>query len=143
MGFDLHFILQEKDAEAGDHIVRACGARFGNRSISAEVELEPGIYEILSKIEAKRNPDIPDVHEVVSKVAERNVQKLRQIGLNYDIANAKGLVELREEEMKHKEQATEKKNMEAEAAEKEKIDFDAWKKDEKEEYEERKKREET
>lgn len=137
--YDLHFILQEKDADAGDYIVRARGAWFGNRSISAEVDLEPGIYEVLPKIEAKRNPDTPDVHEVVVKVAERNPQKLRQIGLNYDIANAKGLVELTEEEQKQKEQknkaAAEKKKKQAEEAEKEKADFEAWKKEEKEEYE--------
>ena len=137
--FDLHFILQEKDAEAGDYIVRARGAWFGNRSISAEVDLEPGIYEVLPKIVAKRNSDAPDVHEVVMKVAERNPQKLRQIGLNYDIANAKGITELTEEEEKQKEQkkkaALEKKKKKAEEADKEKAEFEAWKKEEKDEYE--------
>ncbi|KZM22458.1 calcium-dependent cysteine-type endopeptidase [Ascochyta rabiei] len=90
--FDLHYILQEKGTEAGDYISRACGAWFGNRSISADVLLEPGVYEVLPKIEAKRNWNAPDVHEVVTKVAERNLQKLRQMSLNYDIANAKETV---------------------------------------------------
>lgn len=137
--FDLHFILQEKDAALGDHIVRARGAWFGNRSISAEVDLEAGIYEVIPKIEASRNADAPDVGEVVMKVAERNPQKLRQIGLNYDIANAKGNVELTEEEKKKKEQkkkeVAEKKEKEKEAEEKEKADFEAWRQEEKEEYE--------
>lgn len=135
----MHFILKEKDTEDGDYIVRARGAWFGNRTISAEVDLEPGVYEVLPKIEAKRNINAPDVHEVVTKVAERNPQKLRQIGLNYDIANAKGFVELTEEEQKQKDQkkkeAAEKKKQEKEAADKEKADFEAWKKGEKEEYE--------
>lgn len=135
----MHFILQEKDTEPGDYIVRARGAWFGNRSISAEVDLEPGIYEVLPKIEAKRSADSPDVHEVVTKVAERNPQKLRQIGLNYDLANAMGLDQLTEEEQillqKKKKEAAEKKKKEKEAADKEKAAFEAWKKEEKEEYE--------
>jgi hypothetical protein len=44
--FDLHFLLQEENAPAGEHIVRARGAWFGNRSISAEVDLQPGKYEV-------------------------------------------------------------------------------------------------
>jgi hypothetical protein len=137
--FDLHFVLQEKDAAAGDYIVRARGAWFGNRSISAEVDLPAGIYEVLPKIEASRDKDVADVEQVVTKLAESNPQKLRQIGLNYDIANAKGLVEPTEEERQKKEQkrkeAAEKKQKEKEEEEKEKADFEAWKKEEKEEYE--------
>ena len=147
--FDLHFILQEKNAEPGHHIVRARGAWFGNRSISAEVELDAGVYEVLPKIEASRNADAPDVPEVVTKLAERNPQKLRQIGLNYDIANAKGIFELTEEERKKKEQkrkeaaekkkekeeAKKKERAEFEAWRKEKADFEVWKKEERAEYE--------
>ncbi|RAR11821.1 cysteine proteinase [Stemphylium lycopersici] len=137
--FDLHFILQEKDAAAGDHLVRARGPWFGNRSISAEVELEAGVYEVLPKIVATRDADVPDVQEVVSKLAERNPQKLKQIGINYDIANAKGVFEQSEEERKKKEQkrkeAAEKKAKEKEAEEQAKADFEAWKKEEKAEYE--------
>lgn len=137
--FDLHFILQEENTPAGDYIIRARGAWFGNRSISAEVDLEAGIYEVLPKIVASRDTDAADVHEVVTKVAERNPQKLRQIGLNYDIANAKGVIELTEEEQKKKEQkkkeAAEKKKKEKEQEAKEKADFESWKKEEKAEYE--------
>lgn len=136
--FDLHFILQEKDAAAGDYIIRARGAWFGNRSISAEVNLEPGIYEVVPKIEARRDPNAPDVHEVVTKLAERNPQKLRQIGISYDLANARGLNELDEEERKQKEEkrrkAAERKKAENEAADKEKAEFETWKK-EKDEFE--------
>ncbi|KAH7072110.1 hypothetical protein BKA63DRAFT_62791 [Paraphoma chrysanthemicola] len=136
--FDLHFVLQEQGAAAGDHIVRARGAWFGNRSISAEVDLEVGTYEVLPKIVASRDAEAPEVQDVVTKVAERNPQKLRQIGLNYDIANAKGTVELTEEEKKKKEQkqkeaAEKKKKKEAEEA-KEKEAFEEWKKEEKAEY---------
>ncbi|KAF2004785.1 cysteine proteinase [Amniculicola lignicola CBS 123094] len=134
--FDLHFLLQEEGAAAGDHIVRARGAWFGNRSISCEVDLEPGKYELLPKIVAIRDAEAPEVHDVVTKVADRNPQKLRQIGLNYDIANAKGVVELTEEEQKKKDQkakeAKEKKLKEKEEADKEKAEFEQWKKEKKE-----------
>lgn len=131
--------MQEQNAEAGDHIVRARGAWFGNRSISAEVDLEIGTYEVLPKIEASRDADAPDVHEVVTKLAERNPQKLRQIGLNYDIANAKGFAELTDEEKKKQDQkkkeAADKKKKRAEEEAKEKAAFEEWKKEEKAEYE--------
>ncbi|KAF2122378.1 hypothetical protein BDV96DRAFT_482899 [Lophiotrema nucula] len=134
--FDLHFLLQEEGAKAGEHIVRARGAWFGNRSISAEVDLEPGKYEILPKIVASRNPDAPEVYDVVTKLADRCPQKLRQIGMNYDIANAKGVIELTDEEKKVKEQkakeAKEKKQKEKEEAEKEKVEFEEWKKEKRE-----------
>jgi hypothetical protein len=140
----LHFILQEQNAGLGEHIIRARGAWFGNRSISAEVDLEAGVYEVLPKIEATRDADAPDVPEVVSRLAERNPQKLRQIGLNYDIANAKGVFELSEEEQKKKEQkkkdAIEKKTKDKEAKKKEKTEFAAWRK-EKTEFEAWKKEE--
>lgn len=75
---------------------------------------------------------------MVTKVAERNPQKLRQIGLNYDIANAKGIVDPTEEEQKQKDQkkkeAAEKKQKEKEEADKEKAEFEAWKKGEREDY---------
>jgi hypothetical protein len=137
--FDLHFVLQERGCDAGDHIVRARGAWFGNRSISAEVDLEAGVYEVLPKIEASRDADAPDVQEVVIKVADRNPQKLRQIGLNYDIANAKGISELTEEERKQREQkkkeAAEKKKKKMQEEAKEKADLETWKKEEKADYE--------
>lgn len=56
--------------------MRVRGAWFGNRSISAEVDVEPGLYEVVPKLVARREADSPDVHEVVTKVAERNPQKL-------------------------------------------------------------------
>ncbi|KAH7385464.1 hypothetical protein DE146DRAFT_207055 [Phaeosphaeria sp. MPI-PUGE-AT-0046c] len=137
--FDLHFVLQRQNCEAGDHIVRARSAWFGTRSISAEVDLEVGIYEVVPKIEATRDADAPEVQDVVKKVAEKNPQKLRQIGMNYDIANARGASELTDEQKKKREQkkkeAAEKKKKKEEEEAKAKEDFEAWKKEEKAEYE--------
>lgn len=144
--FDLHFVLQEENAPAGDYIVRARGAWFGNRSVSAEVTLKPGRYEVIPKIVAERDADTPDVYDVVTRVADRNPQKLRQIGMNYDIANAKGIVQLTSEEKKKnedkKKEADDKKRKEKEEADKEKAEFEAWKKEKREKKEQEEKEKE-
>ena len=88
--FELHFILQEEKAPVGKHIVRARGSTPATgRSVSAEVDLKPGRYKVLPKILAL-NTTRATVEDVVKKMAERKPQKLRQIGLNYDLAHAKG-----------------------------------------------------
>ncbi|KAH5553497.1 hypothetical protein HBI25_169540 [Parastagonospora nodorum] len=92
--FDLHFILQEKGCKAGDW--------FGNRSISAEVNLEAGIYKVLAKIEAPHNADAPEVQDVAVKFVETNPRKLREI--SYDIASAKGTSEPSDEQRRKREQ---------------------------------------
>jgi hypothetical protein len=109
--FTLHFLLQAENAQAGDHLVRVSGSSswYSNRAISAEIELEPGRYEVLPKIAATRDKDKPLVEDVVKKAAEENPQKLRQIGLNYDIAHAKGGFEEEEAEKKRKAEIKEKK----------------------------------
>jgi hypothetical protein len=94
---------------------------------------------VLPKIEASRDADAPDVQEMVVKLAEAKPQKLRQIGLNYDIANAKGIDEPTEEEKKKREQkkkeVAEKKKKKLDQEAKEKKDFEAWKREEKADYE--------
>ncbi|QDS76058.1 hypothetical protein FKW77_005657 [Venturia effusa] len=72
--------------------------RKQKRSISAEIELEPGTYEVLPNISAIRNSHAALVEDVVKRAAEVNPHKLRQIGLNYDVAHAKGGFEEGEEE---------------------------------------------
>lgn len=127
--FDLHFVLQAEGAPAGDHIVRARGAWVGDRSVSAEVTLDPGTYEVVPKIVAERDDDVPDVYEVVTKVADRNPQKLRQIGMNYDIANAKGVEVVSEEEKKKREEKKKKEEEEKEREKAEKAEFEAWRRE--------------
>ncbi|PLB51215.1 cysteine proteinase [Aspergillus steynii IBT 23096] len=88
--FALHFILREKNAKPGEHLglVRPVHS-WEDRSISAEFELEPGRYEVVPKIIATRDPKKKMVEDVVKAQVEKNSQKLRQIGLNYDLANSK------------------------------------------------------
>lgn len=129
--FELHFVLQqaapppsatsdkskdgekkETDAPEPEQICRVRPVhKWENRSVSCEVDLEPGIYEVLPKITAVRNSEgdvstIKPVEEVVKEYAERNPQKLRQVGLQYDIAHAKGGV-------RNEDELVEKKKLEA------------------------------
>jgi hypothetical protein len=87
-------------------------AEMGLRSASAEIELEKGEYEILPKILASRFTDKPSIEDIVKKYADKKPQKLRQIGINHDIANAKGLEKKDMEEMEEMQ-----KEAEAEAEE--------------------------
>jgi hypothetical protein len=125
--FQLHFLLQGVDSEAGDHICRVRPVHdWENRSVSCEVHLEPGKYEVVPKITATRYPGKKMVEDVVKEWAEKNPQKLRQVGMQYDLAHAKGgvpdedelLVKKREEE-KAKKKAKKEKAKRKRKAEKE------------------------
>ncbi|KAK3342141.1 hypothetical protein B0T25DRAFT_466168 [Lasiosphaeria hispida] len=93
--FLLHFILQKHNSEPGDYIcrVRPKAENFAssNRSVTCEVDLEPGVYEVLPKITAQKNDEKHAVETVVRALAQRKPQKLRQVGLSFDLAHAKAL----------------------------------------------------
>jgi hypothetical protein len=73
-----------------------------NLTITAEVKLSPGVYEVLPKFSALRNTDRKKVEEVVKMAAEKNPQKLRPIGLSYGIAHVKVQAEFLEADKKRK-----------------------------------------
>ncbi|KAJ9138629.1 Cysteine proteinase [Pleurostoma richardsiae] len=120
--FALHFLLQEENASAGEHICRVRPVHsWEKRSVSCEVELEPGRYEVLPKVTATRDKDKPAVEAVVKEWAEKNPQKLRQVGMLYDLAHAKGGVpdedkalEAKRAEEKRKKELAKKKRKEEE-----------------------------
>ncbi|KLU81664.1 calpain-9 [Magnaporthiopsis poae ATCC 64411] len=124
--FSLHFVLKEENGKTGDHICRARPAHdWENRSVSCEVDLEAGRYEVIPKITATRDADKKLVENIVQECAEKCPQKLRQIGMQYDLAHAKGgvtdedlLLETKAERKKRKEE--EKKEKEKAKKEKEK-----------------------
>jgi hypothetical protein len=131
--FQLHFLLQDENGKSGEHICRVRPVHdWENRSVSCEVDLEPGRYEVVPKITATRDPGKKMVEDVVKEWAEKNPQKLRQVGMQYDLAHAKGgvpdedelLVKKREEEkakkQAKKEKARRKRRAEREKAKKEK-----------------------
>ncbi|RJE24338.1 CysPc [Aspergillus sclerotialis] len=88
--FSLHFLLQEENAKPGEHIALVRPAHCNEyRSISAEVELDPGKYEVLLKVIATRDSKKKMVEDVVKDCVEKNPEKLKQVGMNYDLANSK------------------------------------------------------
>ncbi|KAF2149727.1 cysteine proteinase [Myriangium duriaei CBS 260.36] len=88
--FALHFRL-DKDDEDG-YVVRSHGNYLMNRSVSTEVELEPGSYSVYLKVTAKKNPNKATVEEVIRKSCGSKQEKLVQVGLSYDLAHVKGIV---------------------------------------------------
>jgi len=62
---------------------------YHERSVSCEVDLGPGRYEVLPKITAMRDTDKQTVDQTIKEWAEDRPQKLRQVGLSYDLAHAK------------------------------------------------------
>jgi hypothetical protein len=86
--FHLQFRLHKDDED--EYIVRSNAAYYMKRSVSTELDLEPGVYWVLLKITAKRYPEIPTVADVVRNTCQSRREKLLSVGLSYDIAHAKG-----------------------------------------------------
>lgn len=107
--FHLHFRL-EKEGEL-DYIVRSHGNYFMRRSVSTDIELEPGTYSVLMKITAKRwaIPDRPMPEQVIRERCIQRHDKLIQIGLAYDLAHAKGQIKETDREKGLRKQQEERK----------------------------------
>ncbi|KAK0674419.1 putative calpain [Cercophora samala] len=89
--FSLHFLLKKEGGKDEEHICRVRPVhQWENRSVSCEVDLEPGRYEVLPKVTAERYEWRHQVEDVVKKWADKNPSKLRQVGMQYDLAHAKG-----------------------------------------------------
>ena len=109
--FQLHFRLSI-DGEQ-DYIVRSHGNYSMSRSVSTDLELDPGTYSVLMKITARRYQDYNTAEDTIRQNVKRRQNKLIQIGLAYDLAHAKG--EIRETEAEKQErQERELKNKAAE-----------------------------
>jgi hypothetical protein len=102
--FVLKFRVQKEGEE--EYIVRSNSSYIinHNRSVSAEVNLDPGRYHVLVKVTAYRKDDVESAEEVVSRLAPVKREKLVQIGLSYDLAHAKGLVLETEQEKQAREE---------------------------------------
>ncbi|KAH7201169.1 hypothetical protein DER44DRAFT_727641 [Fusarium oxysporum] len=85
--FTLHFLLRPLISKIDICQVSPCHLGDG-RSINCELVLEAGTYEVIPKVIAERN-GLGPVEETVKLAASRNPQKLRQVGLQYDLEHAK------------------------------------------------------
>lgn len=88
--FVLKFRLQKEGEE--DYTVRSHSSHFMGRSVNAEIDLDPGRYQVLMKITAFRHEEVESTEEIVRRLAPTRREKLVQVGLSYDLAHAKGLV---------------------------------------------------
>ncbi|KAF3763923.1 hypothetical protein M406DRAFT_95460 [Cryphonectria parasitica EP155] len=117
--FGLHFLLRRENEAQGEYICRVRPVHdWENRSVSCEVNLEPGRYEVVPKITAKRDKDEPLIQKLVKQAAESNPQKLRQVGMQYDLAHAKGGIP--DEDLRIEAQKAAEKQKERERKKKEK-----------------------
>ncbi|KAM7204840.1 putative calpain family cysteine protease [Rhypophila sp. PSN 637] len=82
------FFILRREGEV-EHICRAANPRF-RRSVSCEIELEAGRYVVLPKLLVERYWDRHPVEEMVKQYADSNPAKLLQVGMQYDLAHAKG-----------------------------------------------------
>lgn len=112
--FELHFRL-DKDGEQ-DYIVRSHGNYSMSRSVSTDLELDPGTYSVLMRINARRYQEFDIVEDIIRKNVKLRQSKLVQIGLAYDLAHAKG--EIRETEVEKQER--QERELKKKAAEKKK-----------------------
>ncbi|KAM0430598.1 hypothetical protein ACHAPT_005950 [Fusarium lateritium] len=106
--FTLQFLL--KPIDDARPICRTRGV--GPRSINCEVKLEPGVYEVIPKIVAHHQEGNPTVQKVVKMAADKKPQKLQQIGLQHDLAHAKGGIVDEDEAIRKKREHDRKKKLE-------------------------------
>ncbi|PWY78339.1 putative calpain [Aspergillus heteromorphus CBS 117.55] len=105
--FVLKFRLQKEGED--DYFVRSHSSELMCRNVNVEVELEAGRYHILMKVTAYRNGNKLPTEEAVRRLAPLRREKLLQIGLSYDLAHAKGIVQETEKEKRAREEREERR----------------------------------
>ncbi|KAI4254322.1 MAG: hypothetical protein L6R42_007243, partial [Xanthoria sp. 1 TBL-2021] len=105
--FQLYFRF-EKDGDES-FMVRSHSNYSMSRSVSTDIDLEPGTYSVLMKITAKRwvGDSTPD--QVIRSSCMNRPEKLIQVGLSYDLAHAKGDIRETEKEKAARELREQKK----------------------------------
>lgn len=85
--FTLHFVLRSVDLNKDVCRVSPCRSGDGG-SMNCELHLEAGTYEVVPKLVALKNGLFP-VEEMVKLAAIKAPEKLRQVGLQFDLSHAK------------------------------------------------------
>ncbi|KAA8564893.1 hypothetical protein EYC84_010663 [Monilinia fructicola] len=104
--FELSFRIHKAGEE--DYIVRSHGNYWMRRSVTAELELPAGEYDVLMKVKALKILNELPVEDVVRNNAKNRRDKLSRIGLSYDLAHAKGVTKETDEEKKGRKESEEK-----------------------------------
>lgn len=117
--FELSFRIHKAGEE--DYIVRSHGNYWMRRSVTAELELPAGEYDVLMKVKAFKDRRSLPVEDVVRNNAKKRRDKLSRIGLSYDLAHAKGVVKETPEEKKARKEAEEKRKNKARKEVKERL----------------------
>ncbi|RVD84784.1 uncharacterized protein DFL_006508 [Arthrobotrys flagrans] len=86
--FRLHFRIHRP--EDPEYLVRSRANCDMSRSVSCEVELEAGVWDIAYKITATKVEGRKSVEEAVQELSVNNRKKFLQVGMSYDLAFAKG-----------------------------------------------------
>ncbi|KAL9110156.1 MAG: hypothetical protein Q9227_005216 [Pyrenula ochraceoflavens] len=136
--FAMDFVLRKQEGaieDDDDYIVQTHGL-WADRSVSTDVTLMAGTYDVPVRISASRNSNADAPDDVVKRIAASDMKrgKLVQIGNLYDQAHAKGRIMETEEEKKAKKEreARKKKSERAKLREEtEKSMRKAWSKDKK------------
>lgn len=81
------------ECNQADYIVSSGGEDAPNRSVSVELDLEAGTYEVRMKVSAVRDDHADKIEDVVKSNWLRRREKLLRIGLSYDLAHAKPQLE--------------------------------------------------
>ena len=105
--FQLRFRF-EKDGDES-FMVRSHNNYSMSRSVSTDIELEPGTYSVLMKISAKRFVGDSTADQVIRDTCMNRPDKLIQVGLSYDLAHAKGDIKETEKEKATRELREQKK----------------------------------
>ncbi|KAL9000704.1 MAG: hypothetical protein Q9169_000740 [Polycauliona sp. 2 TL-2023] len=106
--FKLHFRF-EKDGDES-FMVRSHSNYSMSRSVSTDIDLEPGTYSVLLKITAKRFVGDATPDQVIRDSCMNRPEKLIQVGLSYDLAHAKGEIKETEKEKAARELREQKRN---------------------------------
>lgn len=100
--FSLEFQLKSVGSDSVNFFnSNRISASLDIRSVNCEVNLKPGVYEVIPKVTATHANWRKPVEQVVMDQVKSNPAKLRQVGMQYDLAHAKAGV-LDEDETQRK-----------------------------------------
>lgn len=86
--FSLHFRLYKEDDNT--YMLRSMEQSGSMRSCNAEVELEPGTYELLLKVTAERTDNKLTPQQAIREARNERREKLLAVGKSFDLIHSKG-----------------------------------------------------